>query len=447
MSRLNQLWLTALVTGAIASVPAAALAQPGDPALDLLDTVQLARDNSLAAQLARQQLQGTQANRALTLGQVLPTFSLQTSANYNELPGGGFAALLGSGSGGGLVGFPAQGVTVDNTLQAQQVIFDAFATRDALAIADLQLKASQLAVVQAEQDAMRDAAVAYFQVLRAQGLADVSAETVTQTQEQLRLGELKLKAGTGTRAEVLQLRANLANAQGSLTQARNGVNIARLQLSNAVNAPVGDRPLDASPRVPTLAVSPEKDLSSGIARRTEVQRLALQQEANETQVGLESRALWPNVAAVGRYSQRGFNQGQFLAGLNVNWALFDGFKTRNRMELAQNNAEVAKVQVEQTRQQIALDIRQQYQTREEARTRIATAREGLSAAQEAYRLALKRFQVGLATTFEVSDVQNTLVQSGNNYVQAVNDLRVAEIRLARALGYDLAGFVAERPTP
>jgi outer membrane protein TolC len=199
--------------------------------------------------------------------------------------------------------------------------------------------------------------------------------------------------------------------------------------------------------VPALAVSPEKDLSAGIARRTEVQQLALAQQANETQVGLESRALWPNVAAVGRYSQRGFNQGQFLAGLNVNWALFDGFKTRNRMEVAQNNAEVAKVQVEQTRQQIALDIRQQYQTREEARVRISTAREGLSAAQEAYRLALKRFQVGLATTFEVADVQNTLVQSGNNYVQAVNDLRVAEIRLARALGYDLASFVAERSAP
>jgi outer membrane protein TolC len=442
----NRLLFAASLAGAIALTPGMAFAQGEGAALGLIDTVQLARDNSLAAQLARQQLQGTQANRALTQGQVLPTISLQTSANYNELPAGGFASLLGGSSGGGLVGFPAQGVTVDNTLQAQQVIFDAFATRDALTIADLQLKASQLAVVQAEQDAMRDAAVAYFQVLRAQGLADVSTETVKQTQEQLRLGELKLKAGTGTRAEVLQLRANLANAQGALTQARNGVNIARLQLSNAVNAPVGDRPLDASPRVPALSVSPEKDLPSGIARRTEVQRLALQQEASETQVGLESRALWPNVAAVGRYSQRGFNQGQFLAGLNVNWALFDGFKTRNRMELAQNNAEVAKVQVEQTRQQIALDIRQQYQTREEARTRIATAREGLSAAQEAYRLALKRFQVGLATTFEVSDVQNTLVQSGNNYVQAVNDLRVAEIRLARALGYDLAGFVPELPS-
>jgi outer membrane protein TolC len=352
MSRLNQLWLTALVTGAIALTPSLAFAQGEGAALGLIDTVQLARDNSLAAQLARQQLQGTEANRALTLGQVL----------------------------------------------------------------------------------------------RAQGLADVSAETVTQTQEQLRLGELKLKAGTGTRAEVLQLRANLANAQGALTQARNGVNIARLQLSNAVNAPVGDRPLDTSPSVPALAVSPDKDLAAGIARRTEVQRLSLQQQASETQVGLESRALWPNVSAVGRYSQRGFNQGQFLAGLNVNWALFDGFKTRNRMELAQNNAEVAKVQVEQTRQQIALDIRQQYQTREEARTRIATAREGLSAAQEAYRLAVQRFKVGLATTFEVTDVHNTLVQSSNNYVQATNDLRVAELRLARALGVDLTAYLSGKAT-
>ena len=65
-----------------------------------------------------------------------------------------------------------------------------------------------------------------------------------------------------------------------------------------------------------------------------------------------------------------------------------------------------------------------------------------SAAQEAYRLAVQRFKVGLATTFEVTDVQNTLIQASNNYVQATNDLRVAELRLARALGVDLASYLS-----
>jgi outer membrane protein TolC len=440
---MKRLFLPVWLAGAIALAPATALAQGEGSTLGLLDTVQLARDNSLGAQVARQQLETTQANRAVTQSNALPTVSLQTSANYNELPGGsGLAALFGGGSGGGLVGFPAQGATVDNVLQAQQVLFDAFATRDALQIADLQADIGRLQVAQAERDAMTNAAVAYFDVLRAEGLAKVAADAVKQAQEHLRLGELKLKAGTGTRAEVLQLRAQLANAQGSFTQARNGVNLARLQLSNAVNAPVGDRPLDMSPRVPTVQVAPDKDLQASLARRPEIQTITRQQEISETQVSLESRALWPNVAAVTRYSQRGFNQGQFLAGVNVNWSLFDGFKVRNRMEVARAQAATTQVQLEQTRQNLALELRQQYQNREEARTRISTAREGLEAAQEAYRLGVARYQAGLATPFEVTDVQATLIQASNNYVQATNDLRVADVRLARAMGVDLGAYLA-----
>lgn len=436
---MRRLGLTLLASLLIASP---ALAQGESERIGLADVVLLARDNSLSAQASRENVAAAEADKAATVSNAWPTLALQTSANYQELPGN-TGSIFGAG-GAGIVGFPANGTYVDTTLSGNVVLFDAFATRDSIIIADYTIQSRQLAALQAEQDAMSNAAVAYFNVIRAQGLTDVSATAVKNAQEHLRLGELRLKAGTGTRADVLQLRASLANAQQSYTQAKNGVDIARLQLSNLVNAPVGDRALDLNPTVPALDVALEHELKSALERRPELKQQVARQQIDETRVSLESRALWPNLQGTTRYSQRGLNAGQFLAGVTVNWNIFDGFKARNRMESARRQAQADQTQVEQTRQNIALEIRQQYQTREEARARIATAREGLSAAQEAYRLGLKRFQVGLATPFELNDVQNTLVQSGNNYVQAVNDMRVAEIRLARALGYDLAALVARK---
>lgn len=324
------------------------------------------------------------------------------------------------------------------------MIFDAFATSDQLKIIDHNVAANRLAAVQAEQDAMLAAAVGYFDVLRTEGLADVAAQGLTQGLEHLRLGELRFKAGTGTRAEVLQQRAQLANAQGQLTQARNAVNLARLSLSNALNAPVADRPLAGDPVVPPIAVDVQKDLAKALGRRTEVKQLEEKQAAEETRVSLESRALWPNLQASGRYAQRNLSEGQWNAGVTVNWTVFDSFRVRNRMAAALETARVTKLQAEQARQRVALEIRQQVQTRAEAQQRVGVAREGLQAAQEAYRLAVKRYQVGIATPFEVTDVQNTLVQSGNNYVQAMNDARVSEVRLARAMGYDLATLLSRR---
>jgi outer membrane protein TolC len=432
------------------AIPAAALAallvaapgwaQPVEP-LGLGEAVLLARTNSLAAQVSRQGVAVTEAERAATLSNTLPNVAVSSSANYQELPGAAAGAFSGGGL-GNIVGFPATGAYVDTTVSASQVIFDAFATRDQLAILDANLRIGQLGTLQAEQDAMVQAAVAYFDVLRAEGLAKVAREGLNSAQEQLRLGELRFKAGMGTRAEVLQQRARLANAMGQLTQARNGVNLARLTLSNALNAPVGDRPLVAHAAVPSVAVDLGKDMQAALARRPEVQQVVLRQQADETRVSLESRALWPTLQASSRYAQRNLSEGQFQAGVNMNWALFDSFRARNRMASAYEQARVTKMQLEQTRQRVALEIRQQGQARQEAQQRLTAAREGLAAAQEAYRLSLRRYEVGVATSFEVADVQATYAQAHQNFIQAENDMRVAEIRLARSLGLDLAPMLA-----
>lgn len=430
----------ALAALIVAGLGAPALAQPQD-ALTLYEALALAKANSLQAQASRQTINVSEAERAATLSTALPTVGLQTSSIYQELPGTSGRGLGGFGQ---IVGFPANGAYVDSTVSASQVIFDAFATTDQLKILDHNVAANRLAAVQAEQDAMASAAVGYFDVLRTEGLAVVAEDGVKAGLEHLRLGELRFKAGTGTRAEVLQQRAQLANAQGQFGQARNAVNLARLSLSNALNAPVADRPLAGDPVVPPVAIDLQKDLKAALGRRTEVKQLEERQAADETRVSLESRALWPNLQASGRYAQRNLSEGQWNAGVTVNWTIFDSFRVRNRMASALETARVTRLQVEQARQRVALEIRQQYQTRAEAQQRVGIAREGLRSAQEAYRLAVKRYQVGIATPFEVTDVQNTLVQSSNNYVQAVNDTRVAEVRLARALGYDLGAMLSRR---
>lgn len=415
-----------------------ALAQ-GETPLDLPEAVALSKDNSLAAQVSRQQLHQTQADRAAAVSGVLPSVNLSSTAQYSQLPGGGFGSFGGFGN---IVGLPTNGTNVDTTISAQQVIFDAFATRDTLLIYDQQLRIAALSISQAEQETMANTAVSYFDVLRNEGLEDVAADTLKQAQEHLRLGNLRLKAGTGTKADVLQLRAQAANAQGQLTQARNAVNLSRMTLANNLNAPVGDRPLVSAPAVPSLPVNLTKDLTAGVERRQEVQEAIAKRDADQTRVSQTSRQLWPTLTAAGQYAQRDLDEGQWNASLKLGWTLFDSFKVRNQMESALAVARADEVQLQQTRQRIALEIRQQYQTRDEARQRVTIAREGLASGQEAYHLALRRYAVGVATIFEVTDVQNTLVQASNNYVQAINDLRVAEVRLVKSMGYDLTTYFA-----
>ena len=426
-----------LALASILATAVPALAQPVKP-LGLGEAIAQAQANSTAAQASRQQVVIAEVGRAQTLAGALPEVGLQASANYQDL--GGAAAGLGNAF-GAIAGFPANGAYLDTSLSASQVLFDNFATRDQLEIDDRTIAIGKLAQVQAEQDAMQEAAVAYFDVLRAEGFATTADEGVRQAHEHLRLGEIRFAAGTATRADVLRQRAQLADAQGTLTQQRNAVDLARLTLGNALNAPVGDRALDAGAAVPPVVVSLGQDLGAALDRRTEVKQLEARQQVDETRARREGRALDPRLYAGGRYAQRNLFEGQFQAGVTLNWSVFDSFRVRHKVAAATEQVRLTGIQLEKTRQRVALEIRKAYQTRQEASQRVGIAREGLQAAQEAYRLVRKHYQLGSGTAFDVTDAQTTLIRASNNYVQAVHDLRTAEVRLARALGLDLAAML------
>lgn len=446
-----------LAVAAWLALPGAAWAAPKAPAapkpvatsaeasLGLADAVLLARANGLGVRLQRERLGVLLAERRVTAGGGLPKVTLETSANYYQLPiDSPLRAFASATGGGGIVGFPAPGTTVDTTIGASQVIFDAFVLRDTLALADLQEAIGEAALARAEQDAMAAAATAYFQVLRAEGLAAVARQAEAQARDHLALGRARLAAGAGTRAEVLQLRARIAQAQGELIQAMNGVGAARLALADAVDAPVGLRPLGAAPAVPAVGDAVEQELDEALDRRPEVRTAALKRDADLAREALEGRALWPQVHGVTRYSQRGFHQGQFLAGVNVSWTAFDGFRTREKMAAARQSARADQLELELARKAIALEVRRQARNRLDARARIATAREGLRAAEEAYRIARTRFEAGLGAYVELIDAQGALTQARNTLVLAEDDRRGAEIGLARALGRDLATFLGAR---
>lgn len=420
-----------LLLGVTATVWATSLpahAQTAPAPLTLTETLRLARERSLSAKASEQRVAAAQALQDAAGAPLWPTVGLQVGPGVSSgrVPSGGGQAT-------------AAGPAMDTTLSANQLVYDWGAARGTLAIAENQTRIAQFTLEQAQQDAMATAAVGYFQVLRSEALAKVQDKAVQQAQNHLRLAQMRLKAGTGTRAETLQLQAQLANAQTTQSQTRNAVAIARLTLGNALNTPIGSRALVASVAVPTRPVG-EQEITTRLAERPEVKAQALRAESDAKRADVERAAHYPGVSAVARYNQRNVDRGELYGGLALNWSLFDSARSHNRAKSAEADLAADRLLLDQAKLTAELDIRQQAQTREEARSRIASAQAGLSAAQEAYRIALQRYELGLATQYELTDVQNTLTQAETNVVQAHYDLAIAEIRLTRALNYDLASI-------
>jgi outer membrane protein TolC len=104
------------------------------------------------------------------------------------------------------------------------------------------------------------------------------------------------------------------------------------------------------------------------------------------------------------------------------------------LELARAQTRVADVELQQEREQVAVEVARARAELQRAKAVFDGRRETSSEAQEAFRLASLRFSRGLSTQLEVSDSQLALLTAQSSEARATFDLYLSSAELARALG-------------
>jgi outer membrane protein TolC len=136
----------------------------------------------------------------------------------------------------------------------------------------------------------------------------------------------------------------------------------------------------------------------------------------------------------GRTCQNGGWFSDRLAGLNVSVPVFDGFRVKSNVDLAQAQARLAELQLRQQREAVSVDVARARAERARASAVFAARQQNSAEAEEAFKLATLRFSRGLSTQLEVSDAQVALLTAQSTEARATYDLFLASADLARALG-------------
>lgn len=401
----------------------AAPAHAQGEALTLSAALRQARQGALSAQTAQARVGSAEALARAARAPLTPNVTLSASP--------GIQAPLGG----------APGLALTGNVTGSQLLYDGGGLKAASRVAETGAQLASVSAEQAAEDAMLTAGVAYFQVTRAAALVDVARAGVQQAQEHLRLGNKRLRSGTATRAEILQLEARLANAQDTLLQNQNVLAIARLNLDVALNMELGDRPLDASASVALTPAEAMGGDAEALARRQDVRTQALRIEQDAQRASLEGAGRRPSISAVGRLGSQAPQapgSASAFAGVSLSWSALDGGRADARRQSAEADEAADRLQADQIAQAARLDMRQQRLTREQASTRLQSARKALLAADEALRIARHRYGLGLSTSIELTDIEATRTQAAVNLAQAGADHQIATLRLRRALALPMA---------
>lgn len=309
------------------------------------------------------------------------------------------------------------------------------------AIAERQASGQDLA--QARADLRLETTRAFWALVTATEAARVVAESVKRIEAQLGDVRARFDAGFLPPNDVLTVEARVSQQQTLLIQARNQRDAARAELARLMGAPI-DADFDAEATLETPDAAPATPLAPAPGQRADRLALSLRSDAAAALVDAARAESKPTIAVVGgvdvaRPNPRIFPrqdewEDSWDVGVNVTWTLWDGGRTSAQIAEARHQLDAARERLAELDSHIALEVRQRRLDLGSARAQVTTAAAGLRSAAEARRVVAERFSAGVATTTDLLDAQVDQLEAELDRTRALASVKLAEARLARALG-------------
>lgn len=120
--------------------------------------------------------------------------------------------------------------------------------------------------------------------------------------------------------------------------------------------------------------------------------------------------------------------------VNATWLLWDGGRRRAEEAEAAAAVRAAQSRVGEFDRQVRFEVRQRALEVDSSRAAIEAAADGVRSATEARRVVGERFAAGVATSTDVLDAEVAVLQAELDRTRALAGARLADARLARAVG-------------
>lgn len=419
------------------------------PVLTLQDSVRLALKQSVIIHAAREGVQASESKRKEAMTGFLPKFS--TSYGYqrlNEPPQTKSSITSFS---------PVQIGTADNYNWAVELRQPVFAGGGILAnyqINRIGAEVSQMDQATTVQDIIRDVGVSYFNILKTEKILEVAKQSLAQLKAHRDEAQNFYDAGVIPKNDLLQSEVQLANGQQFLVSAENSVEIAKSQFNTVLR-----RDINTPTRVEDIlhykafAKSLDECLKAALEKRPEIKAAVLKVEQARKIVDLDKSEFYPTVNVVGNYGwfgdtpdvqgSRYQDQENWSVGVKADWKFWEWGRTKYKVDSSRNRANQSIDALANTKDQIALEVKNAYLLVREAEKRVFVAQTAIEQAEENFRLNEERYKEQVATSTDVLDAQTLLTRAKADYFNALSDYHIALTRLERSMG-NLGGDGAKK---
>jgi len=336
---------------------------------------------------------------------------------------------------------------LDATISVNQVIYSQ-KVNTAIKVANEYAQLSKTGNQGTRNDVVLSVKKVFYQVLLMQELLKVSKYGNEVAKANYENVAALFKQGVASEYDFLRAEVQLANSQPLLIQTENNLELSKNYLKSLcaidIDSPIEIKGEFVFEEIPEPVI--EKAYLTAVENHPAVKQLAIQSSLLDKNITIQRADYFPTLSAFGQYSFQAqdntlkikdYNWAKsFMVGLNLTYALFDGFGRSARIE----QAIIDKDKVDLTRRKVEeglkIKILQSKMGMEEAKKRINAQKKSLEQADKALKISQSRYKNGVGTQLELIDTQAALTVAQTNYAQAIYDYLNAKADWENAVSFE-----------
>ena len=332
----------------------------------------------------------------------------------------------------------------------QYLIFDFGKRKASVDSAKDDMLAAGADIIQVNQALAFRVASAYYQLVTAQEGLQAAQDTLRTAQTTQDAAENRLKNGLATLPDVLNARAETAQAVFDEESADGDEKIARVSLTEVVGAdPSPDIVIDSQKSAPLpdrLTMSIEALLDRAMADRPELTAQILRIRSAEAgireakaeykpQIVLSGSAAQTSVWPTADYGQLGAaSEPTWSVGLSIHWRIFDGGVRKNDLLIAESKRREAQDELTTKDDETTREVWTAYIAFQTALRKHDAAVALLESANASYSSSLEAYKYGVKNLVDVVTAEKQLAQARLSSVSARSELFLEAVNLEFATG-------------
>ena len=324
------------------------------------------------------------------------------------------------------------------TLSANMLFFDFGKTKANADMAKRNYEASRYDAESSIETVIYNVKVAYYNMVFAEIQKAVYEETVKDFELQLKQARAYYEIGKKAKIDVTTAEYNMGNAKVNLIKAKNTLELAAVELANAVGIPelenvilkdkMNNKKYDVN--FPDLLKTAESSRPALLSAKKAM-------DAAELNVRAAKRAFTPDLSGFASYDHGGRQIDSdygYQFGVQLNYSALNLMLLKKQVDEAKATYQKYVADYEQQKQNVYLEVKSAYISLLNSHDSLGVSKLALQQAKERQYQAFRRYQVGLGDAIEFKDAENSYLNAQLDYYSNLLNYNVNAAELERVIG-------------